>query len=249
MARQSQPVLKADLQPYEIKGRQNPIKRNLFFAGYKTSKIRRTFGSLISLGTIMFSVGTINLLKPNLDIELLPVRLKEKYRAKDVFKFSLDRENGTALYIECRALLKVREKFRLLQEQDSSFWGAQNTDCMIATIVPGRDTANRWGLVASNLNATKGEKQKGKLACKGEELSFEMTSLLLKESNNPQKPEENFITLNNVYAFTYKGEIVGAVSVKEAGRKFWIKNELDDKIKDAIAATASILTIRKNLYR
>lgn len=235
-------IVKTELQPFVINGRQNPLNKNLSFAEYKTSKIRRPVGSWIS-------VGTINILNPLLVIESIPLRHKEKYRADDVFKFDLVNDDSILFTTECRALLKVNEKFRLLRKQDSSFWGNRNEDFLIAAIVPGKDTANSWHLVASNLNASKDEEQKGKLVHKEDELSFTMMNLVLKEDNNPDAPEKNFSSLNRVYAFTYKDEIIAAVSVKEAGRKFWIKKGTDVKIRNVIAATAVILTIRQNFYR
>lgn len=235
-------VLKTDLEPNNIYGRRHPFKRNLSFASYSTSKLKRSAGSLLI-------PGTINPLNSILRIDGIPLLRKERYRNSDVFKFRLNRENSTSLEVECRALLKVREKFTLLRKQDSSFWGNRNTDFLIASIVPQQDTAIKWSIIASNLNATSEEAQKGKIISENEEVSFELTTLLLKDANNPNQPEKNFTTANRVYAFTYNGKIVAAVSVHLNNRKFWIQKDLNMNLQDAIAATAAILTIRRNLYR
>jgi hypothetical protein len=241
-AQENKVILKTALEPYKIKGRRSPLSKNLSFAGYKTCKVKRTIGSFISIGTI----DPVNVI---LSVWSIPLRPNEKYKNKDVFRFKMKNENGSVINAKCRAVLAVKEKFRLLRSQDSSFFGLQNKDFLIATIYTDTDTSNRWSLAASNLNATKNEEQKGKLVCKNEEVSFTIKNLMLKEKNNPETPEQNFSSLNMVYAFTYKDEVVAAVSVKEAARKFWIKPNIDVKIRDAIAATAAILTIRRNLFR
>ena len=235
-------VLQTDMEPYKMKGRKNPLSKNLSFAEYKTSGVRRKVNTFLT-------VGTIDPLNQILVIESVPLRRNDKYRNRDAFRFKLKTGDGTYLTTECAAFLKVDERFRLLQKQDSSFWGNRNTDFLIASIVPGSEPSSKWSLVASNLNASKDVEQKGKLVCKDDEISFTVKNLLLKENNNPDLREQKFTSLNMVYAFTYKNEIVGAVSVKEIGRSFWIKKNVDKKIKDAIAATAVILTIRRNLYQ
>lgn len=235
-------ILKTDLEPHKLYGRRHPFKRNLSFAEYSTSKLHRTVGSFLM-------PGTINPLNSILRIDGIPLLRKERYRNKDVFKFRLNRENSTSLEVECRALLKVREKFTLLRKQDSSFWGNRNTDFLVASIVSQQDTAIKWSIIASNLNATKEEPQKGKIISENEEVSFELTTLLLKDANNPNQPEKNFTTASRVYAFTYNGKVVAAVSVKVNNRKFWMQKDLNTNLQDAIAATAVILTIRRNLYR
>ena len=235
-------ILKTDLEPHTIYGRRHPFKPNLSFAEYNTSKVRRTIGSLLL-------PGTINPLNSILRVEGIPLLRKERYRNKDVFKFYLVGKSNIKLEVECKALLKVREKFTLLRKQDSSFWGNANTDFLMASIKSLGETASKWSVIASNLNATNDEPQKGKLISDSVEISFELTSLLLKDANNPNQPEKNFITASRVYAFTYNGKVIAAVSVKVNSRKLWIHNDLNANLRDAIAATAAILTIRRDLYR
>lgn len=235
-------AIKTNLTPHRISGRQNLFSRNLRFADYQTSKVRRTVGSINFF-------GTINPFNSILRFETIPLQYKERYRAKDVFRFTLKHEHGTSISTECRAVLKVRETFTLLRKQDSSFWGGKNKDLFLAVITPNKDTTTRWAFIATNLNATNNEAQKGKLIGKDEELSFELTNLVLQQNTNSQSSKNSFTGMDMVYAFTYKGEIVAAVSVKESQRKFWIKQGLDKSIKDVIAAASVILTIRQNLYR
>ncbi len=235
-------MLQTALEPYKIKGRKTPLSRGLSFAHYKTSKIKRSAGSLLAL-------STINLLNPILRIESVPVSRKDKYNLKDRFRFTMKSEKGTTITTECREVLSVNEKFRLLRKQDSSFFGKLNTDFVIATIVSNTDTASRWMVTATHLNASNGEQQKGKLIKGEQEISFTVANLMLREKSSQAAPEKNFSSLNMVYAFTYQNEIVAAVSVKEARRKFWIKESIDEKMKDAVASTAAILIMRRNLYR
>ncbi len=235
-------ALKTDLEPYKMEGRKNPLSKNLSFGEYKTSSVRRKVNTFLT-------VGTIDPFNQILVIESVPLRRNDKYRNRDAFRFNLETGDGTFLATECAAFLKVDERFKLLQKQDSSFWGNRNNDILIASIVPGSEPASKWSLVASNLNATKDVEQKGKLVCKDDEISFTVMNLLLKESSSQYLPEQKFTSLNMVYAFTYQNEIIGAVSVKEIGRSFWIKKNADKRIRDAIAATAAILTIRRNLYQ
>ncbi len=235
-------TLQTDLQPYKMEGRKNPLSRNLSFGEYKTSGVQRKASTFLT-------VGTIDPLNQILVIESVPLRRNDRYRNRDAFRFNLETSDGTFLTTECAAFLKVDERFRLLQKQDSSFWGNRNTDFLIASIAPGSEPSSKWSLVASNLNASKDAEQKGKLVCKDDEISFTVMNLLLKENSSQYLPEQNFTSLNMVYAFTYRNEIIGAVSVKEIGRSCWIKMNADKKIRDAIAATAVILTIRRNLYQ
>jgi hypothetical protein len=58
-----------------------------------------------------------------------------------------------------------------------------------------------------------------------------------------------FSSLTKVYAFYYNGNAIGAVSVKESERKFWISQTISQEMKDVIAAAAVILTVRQNLYK
>lgn len=234
--------IKTDLASYKISGRQIPFARNLRFANYQSSKIRRTFGSLNL-------IGTINPLNTILSIERIPLYHNERYRAKDVFSFVLKSEDGSVLFTECSAILKVRETFSFLRPQDSAFWTNKNHDLLVASIMSSNDTADSWVFMATNLNATNDLPQVGKLIGKEEELGFECKNLILKQSVQSQ-PNASFLSvMEKVYAFSYKGEIVAAVSVRDTNRKFWILQELDKRIKDVVAAGAVILILRKNLYR
>lgn len=235
-------VLQTELESHWIKGRKNPFSRKLSFSHYKTSNIKRSLSSFVAL-------GTINLLNPILVIESIPLQRKDRYKIRDRFRFVIKNGIGSVLSAECRELLTVNEKFRLLRSQDSSFFGSRNKDFLTAVIVPGTDTANRWTLTATNLNATKDVEQKGILICREDEISFTVTNLMLRERTNTSMPEKNLSSLNMVYAFTYNNEIVAAVSVKEARRKFWVSRNIDARIKDAIAAASAILIMRRNLYR
>lgn len=230
-----------ELTPYIMKGRQSPFKRNISFAGYQTSLLSRTFGSI-------FYIKNINLINPVFVIEGIPLLQSDKQKRKDIFHFSLNRNGNEIASVECRAFMKKKESFRLLKNQDSSFWGTKNTDILIGAIRLNNDTATQWNLMASNLNASQEEDQQGKIVKGDEEISFLLTNLVLKESTDSANGKNLFATLNMVYAFYYKGLIVAAVSVKEAGRKFWIEESLRTELKDVIAATSSILTMRQNLY-
>jgi hypothetical protein len=235
-------LLQMQLEPYRIKGRKNPFSRKLSFSEYKTSNIKRSLSSFTAL-------GTINLLNPILVIESVPLQRKDKYKVRDRFSFRMENRKGSVVNVECRESLGVNEKFRLLRSQDSGFFGNRNIDFLTAVIVPGTDTAGRWIVTVANLNASKAEKPKGVIICAQDEITFTVANLMLRQGNKVQIPENNFSSVNQVYAFTYKNEIVAAVSVKEARRKFWVTRNLEERIKDAIAAASAILTMRRNLYR
>ncbi len=235
-------ILQTELEAHWIKGRKNPFSRKLSFSDYTTSNIKRSLSSFTAL-------GTVNLLNPILVIESIPLQRKDKYKIKDRFAFTLNKRNASVVTVDCREMLSVNEKFRLLQRQDSSFFGNSNLDFLTAVIVPGTDTAGRWTLTAANLNFSKTDKPKGMLVCGEDKITFTVANLMLRETNNIQVPENYFNSLNMVYAFTYKNEIVAAVSVKEARRKFWVSRNIDEKTKDVIAAASAILTMRRNLYR
>jgi hypothetical protein len=241
-AQPSAELLQTELKPYRINGRQNPFSRKLSFSNYKTLNIKRSASSFTSL-------GTVNLLNPILIIETIPLQRKDKYKIRDRFRFTMKKENDVVFTVECRELLAINEKFRFFRSQDSSFFGSRNTDFLTGVIVPATDTANRWILTATNLNTTNNAEQKGILICGKDEITFTVTNLMLRERYNPSAPETNFSSLNMVYAFTYKNEIVAALSVKEARRKFWVSKNIDEKVKDAIAAVSAILVMRRNLYR
>lgn len=241
-AQKTTPPLNMKLQPFRMVGQDNPLRRNLSFDNYKTSSIRRTLGSY-------FSFGNFSLLNPILEVGGVPLYKKDKNRSKDVFRFELEKNDTLVSITECRAIMRKNETFHLFSKQDSSFFGANNTDLLEARIQLGQDTSNIWQVVGSNLNGSKEEEQKG-IVCKGNEsINFVKTVLLLREKSVDRTEIEGMIaTVNLVYSFTYNNEIVAAVSFKETDRKIWFKQKLDENIKTVIASTACILTLRRELY-
>ena len=236
------PPADMQLQPYRMTGQDNPLRRNLAFGEYRTDHIRRTLGSFFyykppSLANIL-KVGDIPLYK------------KDRLRAKDVFRFDLERNGLPVVSAESRAILRKNETFHLLHKQDSSFFGARNVDFLDARIRLVSDTSAVWSLAASNLNGSKDEDQKGLIRKGDEEISFVKTTLLLRDQPvRDNSPVSLLASINLVYAFSYKGRVVAAVSFKEADRRFWINEELDEPVKDIIAAAASLLSIRRDLYQ
>lgn len=230
------------LQPYRMTGQDNSLRRNLTFAEYKSQHIRRTLGSFFyfkapSLVNILM-VGDIPLIK------------KDNLRAKDVFRFDMEKNGELVSSTECRAILRKNETFRLLLQQDSTFFGARNKDFLDARIQLASDTTQLWSMAASNLNGSKDEDQRGIIRQGNHEITFVKTTLLLRDQPVSDKsPISLLASINMVYAFTYNSQVVAAVSFKEADRRFWINEDLDDQIKDVIAAAASLLTIRKDLYQ
>ncbi len=232
----------SDLRPYRMTGQDHSLKRNLKFADYRTRKIRRTLGSFFYFR----QPSLANLLK----IGDIPLYRKDRLRAKDVFRLDLEKENRPVTSIECRAVLRKNETFRLLGRQDSSFFGARNVDYLDARIRMAADTAMIWSMLASNLNGSRDEEQKGKIRNGDREITFVKTTLMLRElpvsKNNPLSLLSG---ISMVYAFSIDGRVVGAVSFKETDRQFWIQEDLDEPVKDVIASAASLLTIRKDLYK
>jgi hypothetical protein len=236
------PPADMQLKPYRMTGQDNSLRKNLAFAEYKTDRIRRTLGSFFyyrapSLANIL-KVGDIPLYK------------KDRLRAKDVFRFDLEKNGKLAVSTESRAILRKNETFRLLRKQDSTFFGARNVDFLDARIRLASDTSAVWSLLASNLNGSKDEDQKGMIRNGDQEISFVKTTLLLRDRPvNDNSPISLLASINLVYAFTFNDQVVAAVSFKEADRRFWINEELDEPVKDVIAAAASLLTIRRDLYQ
>jgi hypothetical protein len=231
-----------ELTPYRMAGQEHPLRRNLTFGEYQTQRIRRTLGSFL-----YFKAPSLaNLLK----VGDIPLYKKDKLRAKDVFRFELEKSDEVISSTECRAILRKNETFRLLGRQDSSFFGARNVDFLEGRIRLTSDTSKVWSLLASNLNGSKDEEQKGILRNNQQEITFVKTTLLLPDRPvSKNNPISLLASINMVYAFTYKNEVVAAVSFKEADRMFWINEELDEPVKDVIAATASLLTIRRDIYQ
>lgn len=228
------------LDCFVIKGRQSFFKRNLSFGGYSTASIRRTLGSVVYL-------TNINLLSRVFELGKLPLYRKEKQRRKDNFRFRLKTPPGNIISVHCSAVMNRNEAFRLLNRQDSSFWGSNNTDLLAATVETG-GPGGQWEIVAANLNAGTGREQGGQIKNGTSAITFKLTTLLLREPAGHDAGSQSHSFLNLVYAFYHNGTIVGAVSVKEAGRRFWISGKISPALQQVIAATAVVLTIRQNLY-
>lgn len=94
-------------------------------------------------------------------IEGMPLYKKDKRRSKDVFYFELEKDGQLVSHVESHAIFRKNETFRLFHRQDSSFFGKRNVDLLRASIQTGKDTLNKWSVVASNLNGSKEEEQKG----------------------------------------------------------------------------------------
>jgi hypothetical protein len=239
---QEQSARALDLRPYQLRGQKSPFKRNLDFGDYSTTHLRRTLGSF-------FSFGNFSLANALLQIEGIPLYKNRKSRSKDVFRFELEKNGQTISRTESKAVLRKNETFRLLQKQDSSFFGARNVDFLEAVIQVGDDTSNRWQLAASNLNGTKDEEQKGLIRKGSEEIRFVKTTLVLQDKAVDKDDISSLLaSLNLVYSFTYNNQIVGAVSFRETERRFWIREDLDENIRTVIASAASLLTFRRELY-
>jgi hypothetical protein len=104
--------------------------------------------------------------------------------------------------------------------------------------------------VASNLNGSKEEDQKGVIRKENREIRFVKTALLLRgkrwEKNNINSL---MTTLEPAYAFTYNNEIIGAVSFRKTDRKVWLKDGLEDEIRTVICSVSALLTRRRQIYR
>ena len=238
----SQAKRATQLEPKKIHGGRFFLRKNLSFGAYKTVHFRRTFGSFFSFRAPQFA----NLLV----IEGVPLYRKDKRRSKDVFRFDLKKDGQAASYVESRAIFRKNETFRLLDHQDSSFFGKTNVDYLQAVIEVGIDTANRWDVVASNLNGSKDEEQKGIIKKGRQEIRFVRSNLLLREKQLDKNDISSLLTtLQPVYAFTYNNEIVGAVSFRKTERKVWLKEDLDEELKTVISSVSALLTRRRQLYR
>jgi hypothetical protein len=232
-------VINLNLEPYEVEGRKNDIlKRNLSFAEYKTSHIRRTLGSWFSFGyRIRAGIG------------ILPIYDNQRSKAKDVFSFELKGNDQEIASVECRAFLKKDEAFRIIGDQDSSFYGYRNKDLLRAVIVLQNDTSKIWELLGFNLNGTKEEEQEGIIQSKNDEIRFKKTTMVLRDKEaGSHSVKRLFTSLNMVYAFTYNNEVIAAVSFKDYGRYCWIKTGLDTTIRHVIANAAVVLSLRRQLY-
>lgn len=229
------------LQPHRLSG-QSGLKRNLSFADYRTEGFRRTLGSF-------FSFGSFSLANALLQVEGIPLYKRDKHRSKDVFRFELLKNGRKLAATESRAILRKKETFRLLSRQDSSFFGGANTDFLEAVIRLEGDSSEGWQMAASNLNGSREEEQKGIIRRDTQEISFVMTGLALPDKEYDRSdPRSLLATLNLVYAFTYKNQVVAAVSFRETERKIWFSETLDENIKTVIASAAAVLTFRREIY-
>lgn len=228
------------LQPEKIRGGRF-LKKNISFADYQTKKIRRTIGSYFATRPIIIE----NLVR----VEGIPLFHKDKRRSKDYFHFNLYTDGKVAAYVDVQAVMLQNETFRLFGKQDSTFFGSANTDLLLSSIRLNADSSEDWELAAWNLNASKNEPQKGIIKKGDKEIRFEQSSMLLREPGDRNSIDTLFSTLYMVYRFSYNGETIGAVGYKENERICWIKESLDQNIKTVLAATISILRIRRDIYR
>jgi hypothetical protein len=240
-AQKEQAAIDMDLQPYTISG-QSLFKRNLYFAGYKTSKFRRTIGS-------RFSFGNFNIGNTILQVGGVPLYKKYKTRSKDVFSFMLKTNSGMVARTECRAVLRKNETFSLFKPKDSSFFKIRNVDYLEARIRPDRDTAHVWYMAAANLNGSEAAEQQGIIRCGDKEIRFVKTTRMLRDEPVTRHDVKSlFTSLNLVYLFTYNDEIIAAVSYRVRDKKFWCREDLDSQIKTVVASAASLLCLRNDLY-
>ncbi len=228
------------LSPQKIGG-GSLFKKNISFADFQTKKLRRSIGSFFSTRAII----PANLLK----IEGVPLYHKEKRRSKDYFHFDLKQDGDFTAYVEVQAIMLQNETFRLFSKQDSSFFGKANTDLLLGSIQPSADTTTWWEIAAWNLNATKQEAQQGIIKQRDKEITFEKNTLLLREHGDQNSIDTLFSTLYMAYQFRYKGETIAAVAYKENDRLCWMKKGLDQSVQTAVAATISILRLRRNIYK
>jgi hypothetical protein len=229
-----------NLQVQKISGGRL-FKKNISFADFQTKKLRRSIGSFFATRAII----PANLLR----IEGVPLYHKEKRRSKDYFHFDLKQNGDFAAYVEVQAIMLQNETFRLFSKQDSSFFGKANSDLLLGSVQPSADTATWWEIAAWNLNATKQEAQKGIIKQGSKEITFEKTTMLLRENGDQNSKDTLFSSLYMAYQFRYKGETIAAVAYKEHDRLCWMKKDLDDSVQTAVAATISILRLRRNIYK
>lgn len=231
------------LHPYQVHGHDNPLKFNVNFGSYKTKNIRRSLGSLFNFGH--FSVENMIL-----DMAGVPFRLYDGDKNKDVFRFELKQGDSLLSNVRCKAVLHTREYIGFPGRADSSFWGAANTDILQAVILLYNDTGRLWQMAGFNLNGSKNEPQRGVLQHDTTVINFVKTTLLLREKEvNRNDVSSLLATLNMVYSFSWHNRIIGAVSFKEAEKKIWIDENLPTNIAHAIATAATVLTLRRQLYK
>lgn len=238
------PKMAIQLQPNRLKG-GHFLRKNVSFANYKTKRFRRTMGSFFAAKPLQ----PANLIS----ISGIPLYHHKLRWSKDVFRFDLIKEGQKISSVECRATLLTNETFSLFRlRQDSSFFGARNEDLLEAKILLARQPNQFWEVVATNLNGTKREAQKGLIRKDSVTIEFIRTPAVLRdrpiEKGNTQSL---FSSLYQVYAFSYQQEVVAAVTVDESGshKKTWLKETLTPDLADAIASTIAILTARRTIYK
>ncbi|GGH78533.1 hypothetical protein HNQ91_003840 [Filimonas zeae] len=232
------------LQPYEIKGHNNPLKLNITFGNYKTRYIKRSLGSIFNFGRVSFE----NIL---LDMAGVPDYVQgTNQRNKDIFSFDLT-ENGEAISnTRCRAILHQNERVRLLLPSDSSFFSINNVDFLQAVIMLHNDSSQVWQMAASNLNGSMNEPQKGLLRHDTTSIVFEKTTMLLREKAVDRTDVSSLLaTMNMVYSFTLNNKVIAAVSYKDTEKRFWLHEKTDPKLAQVIASAAMVLTLRRQLYQ
>jgi hypothetical protein len=234
--------MELQLQPYKIYGRENPLKHNISFAGYKTHNFHRNIAS-------WFSFGNFSIANEILKIDGIPLYRKEKTRSVDIFSFALKTDSGIVSHTECRAVLRKNETFHLFKPKDSSFFKIKNVDYLEARIQTDKDTSHIWYIAAANLNGTIDGEQQGVIRCGDQEICFVKTTCLLRdEPVDKDDVKSLFTSLNIVYLFTYKEQHIAAVSFKLTDKKFWCRTDLDANIRTIVASTASLLCLRNDLY-
>jgi len=228
------------LVPYRIDGGRL-FERNLDFGEFRTKAIRRSLGSFIRTRSIIPG----NLLK----VDGIPLYHKEKSRSKDKFHFSLMRHKDEAAIVEVDAIMLQNETFNLFKKQDSTFFGAANTDVLLGSIVLTADTSQPWDIAAWNLNASKDEPQRGIITNGITEITFEQTTLLLREPGDQNSTDTLFKGLHMVYAFKINNEVVAAVAFKDMERICWMNPVLSGDNRTAIAGAIAVLRLRRDIYR
>lgn len=238
------PKMAVQLQPSRLKG-GHFLRKNVSFGDYKTQRFRRTLGSFFAVRPLQ----PINLIS----LGGIPLYHHKLRWSKDVFRFELLKEGQKISTVECRATLLTNEMFSLFRlQQDSSFFGARNEDLLEARIELANQPNQFWEVVATNLNGTKREAQKGLIRKDSITVEFIRTPAVLREHPIEKGNRKSlFSSLYQVYAFSYQREVVAAVTVDESGRrkKTWQKENLNTDLANAIASTITILTARRTIYK
>lgn len=232
------------LQPYEIRGHNNPLKLNITFGNYETRHIHRSLGSIFNFGTISFE----NILW---DMAGVPEYLQGSHqRNKDVFSFDLTQNEEVFSSTRCRAILHQNERVRLLVPSDSSFFSVNNVDYLQAVIMLHNDSNQVWQMAASNLNGSMNEPQKGLLRHDTTTILFEKTTMLLREKAVDRTDVSSLLaTMNMVYSFTLNNQVIAAVSYKDTEKRFWLHEKANPQLAQVIANAVMVLTLRRQLYQ